>query len=33
MFAIGDQYIGEYHYGKAQGHGQYRWKNGNVYSG
>ena len=26
-------YLGEYNYGKANGYGQYRWANGNTYSG
>jgi hypothetical protein len=25
--------MGEYAYGKAEGYGQYRWTNGNIYSG
>jgi len=25
--------VGEYAYGKAEGYGQYRWMNGNIYSG
>lgn len=33
IFAVGDQYMGEYNWGKAEGFGQYRWANGNVYSG
>ena len=26
-------FLGEYNYGKAEGYGQYRWTNGNIYSG
>ena len=33
IFAMGDSYVGEYSLGKAEGYGQYRWKDGNVYSG
>ncbi len=32
-FIIGDNYIGQYQLGKAEGYGQYRWSNQNFYSG
>jgi hypothetical protein len=32
-FSVGDTYVGEYRYGKADGYGQYTWNNGNVYLG
>jgi hypothetical protein len=33
IFVNGDKYLGEYSFGSASGYGQYRWSNGNIYSG
>lgn len=33
FFANGDEYTGEYRYGKPCGRGTYKWKSGAIYNG
>jgi len=33
FFSNGDIYVGQYHFGKPEGFGQYKWENGSNYTG